>query len=243
MSTFSENYLNESYLAAHYLSTRLNGLDRTLQHIDIVEASACTKLTCISIAAWSRAPTPAKRPISFGSIRSTCPPRPRRERQAERASHEQRSSSEGEGSNQRGSTQQVSYKAMVLTRNIQQTSVMQQLPLAHPGCRRNHRPKLASAAHAMRGKQECACHHIADIEGVFVHHRSAHWNRDPDRPAPSDPPRSMQCSASAGSKILCEDPALFLKPLHRANPFFEYEMSRGFQVFSDRNKFWDQVHS
>jgi hypothetical protein len=25
--------------------------------------------------------------------------------------------------------------------------------------------------------------------------------------------------------------------LHRANPFFEYEMSRGLQVFSDRNKF------
>ena len=36
------------------------------------------------------------------------------------------------------------------------------------------RPKLASAAHAMRGKQECASHHIADVKGVFVHRRSAH---------------------------------------------------------------------
>ena len=57
-------------------------------------------------------------------------------------SHEQRSSSEGEESILRGrlpggSSQQVSYKATTLTRNIQQTSVMQQLPLAHPVCRRN----------------------------------------------------------------------------------------------------------
>ena len=35
------------------------------------------------------------------------------------------------------STQQVSYKATTLTWNSQETSVMQQLPLAHPVCRRN----------------------------------------------------------------------------------------------------------
>ena len=58
------------------------------------------------------ASTPAKHPISLGSSRSTCPPRARRERQAERASHDQHSSSEGEETILRGrlgggSTQQV----------------------------------------------------------------------------------------------------------------------------------------
>ena len=48
---------------------------------------------------------------------STCPPRPRREREAERASHKQRGSSKGKWSNQRGrlgggSTQQVSFEAL-----------------------------------------------------------------------------------------------------------------------------------
>ena len=67
---------------------------------------------------------------------------PCRERQAERASADQRNQQRGDETILRGrlgggSTQQVSYKATTLTRNIQQTSAMQQLPLAHPVCRRN----------------------------------------------------------------------------------------------------------
>ena len=92
--------------------------------------------------AWWLASTPAKHPITLGRSRSTCPPRPRRENQAERATHEQRSSSAGEETNLRcllpgGRSQQVRCGALVLTRNHQQTSVRQQVPSGHRVRRRN----------------------------------------------------------------------------------------------------------
>ena len=49
-------------------------------------------------------------------------------------------------------------------------------------------------------------------EGCFVLHQSAHSICDGHRSPSSDPPRPIQCSASDGSKILCEDPALFNSP-------------------------------
>jgi hypothetical protein len=76
------------------------------------------------------------------SSRRPYPLSPCRERQAERASHEQRSSSEGKRSNQRcllpgGRSQQVLCGASLLTRNYQQTSVRQQVPSGHRVRRRN----------------------------------------------------------------------------------------------------------
>ena len=59
----------------------------------------------------------AKQPISFDRSRLPCSPSSCRERQAKRASHEQRSSSEAGGTNQRGllaecRPQQVSFEAL-----------------------------------------------------------------------------------------------------------------------------------
>ena len=93
---------------------------------------------------------------------------PCHERQAERASADQRNQQRGDETILRGrlgggSTQQVSYKATKLTRNNQQTSVMC-TAVTFSSTRvqtESDYPELASAAHAMRGKQdqECANHH------------------------------------------------------------------------------------
>ena len=64
-------------------------------------------------------------------------------------------------------------------------------------------------------------------EGCFVLHQSAHSICDGHRTPSSDPPRPIQCSASDGSKILCEDPALFFELSIVQIHLFEYEMSRG----------------
>ena len=100
------------------------------------------KLTCSSTTAWLPASTPAKHPISFDSSCSTCPPRPRHERQAGRASHEQRNCSEGKGSNQRdrlggGNTKQVYLNTKGRDLCRQETSVMQQIPLGRRVSRRD----------------------------------------------------------------------------------------------------------
>ena len=52
-----------------------------------------SQLTCSSTAACSRASNPAKQPITLDCSRLSCPPRPSRKRQAERASPKQISSS------------------------------------------------------------------------------------------------------------------------------------------------------
>ena len=75
-------------------------------------------------------------------------------------------------------------------------------------------------------------------EGCFVLHQSAHGNRDPNGSPSSDPARPVQCSASDGSKILCEDrPQLFEKSITQIH-FVQYEMSRGVKFFNER-KFQD----
>ena len=48
-----------------------------------------SQLTCSSTAACSRASNPVKQPIILDRSRLSCPPRPSRKRQAERASHKQ----------------------------------------------------------------------------------------------------------------------------------------------------------
>ena len=80
-----------------------------------------------NLAASSRRPYPL----------SSC-----RERQAERASHEQRNQQRGDGTILRGRLpcchpQQELYRARVLTRNHHQTSVRQQVPSGHYVRRRN----------------------------------------------------------------------------------------------------------
>jgi|NorSeaMetagenome_1021524.scaffolds.fasta_scaffold310790_1 hypothetical protein len=56
-------------------------------------------------------------------------------------------------------------------------------------------------------------------------------------PVNRDATPPVQCWAKRADDFR-RSPFLFQgQGLHRANPFFEYEMSRGLQVFSDRNKF------
>ena len=145
MSTLRRHRFNQLYLPAHWLCFQLFWLDRTLQHIDqhiIVKAAERNLLAARLRLGLVHAP--AKHPISFHRNRllSGCPLSPCRERQAERASHEQRSSNEGEETICAAyflgdAPSKFTYEATKLTRNNQQTSVMQQLPLAHPVCRRN----------------------------------------------------------------------------------------------------------
>ena len=82
----------------------------------------------------------------------------------------------------------------------------------------------------MRGKQECASHHIADVEGVFVLHLCAHSDRLTHALATRGPTRSMQCSANAGLEILgecfCSIPMAATE-----SHLFEYEVGGGLRVF------------
>ena len=84
----------------------------------------------------------------------------------------------------------------------------------------------------MRGKQECASGHIADVEGVFVRHRSTHGNRDP-----TDPLHQTRRDRCRAEPVLIEDffvSNFFVTPRTIVQfHLFEYEMSRAFQVLSE----------
>ena len=82
--------------------------------------------------------------------------------------------------------------------------------------------KLASAAHAMRGKTECASHHIADVESVFVLHLCAHFGRLTH----VIDAHAVQCSAAIEDSV-GEWLSFFEGSIVQFH-LFEYEMTREF---------------
>ena len=56
-------------------------------------------------------------------------------------------------------------------------------------------------------------------------------------PVNHDATPPVQCRAERADDFRRSPFLLEVQEVHRANPFFEYEMSRGLQVFIDRNKF------
>jgi hypothetical protein len=175
----------------------------------------------------------AKHPILFDRSRSTCPPRPRRERQAERASDEQRSSSEGEETILRGrlgggSTQQAHLNTKGRGSATCDSSVRQQIPL---GLRVSMRNPDERSCHLRRTRYEGGGGaHLTNTRAsrvaMSLQNRLSQLLSCRSRAIKM---RCRRCSAGRNVKtILDPRPFCWKSKAPSCNSIlFEYEMSRG----------------